>query len=68
MRRRDFLTLLAGAAASPLAAHAQQGERMRRIGILLPATADDGEYQSWLRTFLQELEQIPVDFTHSLHA
>ena len=41
MRRRDFLAGLGGAAAWPLAARAQQPERMRRIGVLMPLAADD---------------------------
>src|SRR5258706_1940575 len=56
MRRREFITLLGSATvASPIAARAQQPERMRRIGILLPAAADDAEYQARLGAFLQGL-------------
>src|SRR5262245_42687031 len=58
MKRRAFITLIGGAAASwPLAADAQQGERMRRIGVLLPAAPDDAEFQSWVGAFLQGLAQ-----------
>ena len=57
MRRREFVTLLGGAAAWPLAARAQQRERMRRIGVLLNATPDDSEYQIWIGAFLQGLAQ-----------
>jgi putative tryptophan/tyrosine transport system substrate-binding protein len=54
MRRREFLGVFAGTLASwPLAAHAQQGERMRRIGVLLPATADDSRFQTFVGAFLQ---------------
>jgi putative ABC transport system substrate-binding protein len=56
MRRREFIGLLGStAAAVPIAAYAQQAERMRRIGVLLPATSDDAEFQARLGAFLQAL-------------
>jgi putative ABC transport system substrate-binding protein len=56
MRRRSFIGLLAGAAAAwPLAARAQQTERTRRIGVLLPAAADDAGFQAPFGAFLQAL-------------
>jgi putative ABC transport system substrate-binding protein len=58
MQRREFITLLGGAAAAwPLVARAQQGERMRRVGILLPAAADDAAWQARVGAFLQGLGQ-----------
>ena len=59
MKRRDFITLVGGAAVTwPLAARAQQPERMRRIGILLPVAADDAEFQTRVGAFLQGLQQL----------
>ena len=55
LKRRELITLLGGAAAWPLAAHAQQGDKMRRIGVLMAAAADDPEYQPRMRAFQQGL-------------
>src|SRR5712692_7182518 len=58
MRRREFITLLGGSALAPLAALAQQAERMRRIGVLVGSSADDPEYQARLAAFAQGLAQL----------
>jgi putative ABC transport system substrate-binding protein len=56
LKRREFITLLGGAAAAwPLATRAQQPERMRRIGVLVPAAADDPVFQPRVGAFLQGL-------------
>jgi ABC-type uncharacterized transport system substrate-binding protein len=59
MRRREFITLRGGAAATwPVAARAQQPERVRRIGVLLNATPDNPDYQAWVGAFRQALQEL----------
>jgi len=59
MRRREFIILSSSAVAGwTLVAHAQQGERMRRIGVLLGATEDDTEFQAWVAAFRQALQEL----------
>jgi putative ABC transport system substrate-binding protein len=67
MRRREFISLLGGAAAAcPLAARAQQ-PRMRRIGVLTPFPADDAEGHARLTAFAQALQQLGWTVGQNVH-
>ena len=56
MRRREFMTLLGGAAAWPVVAHAQQSDRVRRVGVLMHTTSDEPDAQARLAAFLQGMQ------------
>ena len=66
MKRREFISLLGGAAAWPLAARAQQAERMRRIGVLMSFGANDPEAQSRAAAFENGLRQLGWVRGHNL--
>jgi putative ABC transport system substrate-binding protein len=68
MQRRDFIRLLGGATAAwPLAARAQQSDRVRRIGVLVAATADDPDYQARIAAFQQGLQQLGWSDGRNVH-
>src|SRR5262245_12993589 len=58
LKRRDFITLLGGAAAWPLAARAQQPAGMRRIGVLTAFADNDAEARANITAFRQSLEKV----------
>jgi putative tryptophan/tyrosine transport system substrate-binding protein len=65
LRRREFVTLLGGAAAWPLTARAQ--ERVKRVGVLLPGSADNPEYQARLAAFHQGLAVLGWTIGRNVH-
>src|SRR6516162_11463191 len=58
MRRRTFISLVGGAATWPLAALAQQPERMRRIGVLMGYAESDSEAKAWIAAFREGLQKL----------
>ena len=66
MKRREFIALLGGATAWALAARAQQGNRVRRIGVLMNYTADDPESMARITVFVQSLHGLGWTVGHNL--
>jgi putative ABC transport system substrate-binding protein len=67
IRRRAFITLLGGAAGWPLAAHAQQGDRMRRVGVLMQFGESDPQGQARVVAFHEELQKLGWSVGGNLH-
>jgi putative ABC transport system substrate-binding protein len=67
MKRRAFIGLLGGAAAWPLAARAQQGERIRRVGLLTGLAQDDPEAQARIKAFQQRLQELGWTDGRNIH-
>jgi putative tryptophan/tyrosine transport system substrate-binding protein len=67
LKRREFIALVGGAAAAwPLAAHAQQGERVRRVGVIMGFAEDDEVWQTYLATFRQRLHEFGWTERHNI--
>jgi putative ABC transport system substrate-binding protein len=66
MKRRDFITLLGGAAGWPLAARAQQGERMRRIGLLANFPEGDEDTRAMIDVLQQRLQELGWSVGHNV--
>lgn len=66
MRRLEFIAGLGASTAWPLAARAQRPDRIKRVGVLLPASPDDAEYPALLNAFLQGLQQLGWTDGHNL--
>ena len=66
MRRREFIGLIGSVVATPFVTHAQQPERLRRIGVIMPYAMDNPESRARITTFIQELQQLGWTVGHNL--